>query len=76
MFSELVRELSRDIVTKLSLLINRSPFKYHVILMGMSPLLTMHCAPIVSPVFIGSSPKVNGIIWGGTMDGVWEELID
>lgn len=67
MFNELVRELSREIVTELSLLIKRSPFKNHVMLMGKSPLFTIHCTPITSPVFIGVSPKVNGIIWGGTV---------
>lgn len=38
-------------------------FNCHVMLIGASPFVTIHCNPTVSPALAGSSPKVNGCIW-------------
>lgn len=43
------------------------PLKYHSILRGRSPLLTVHVTKTISCAFTGSSPKSNGIICGGTV---------
>lgn len=42
-------------------------FKYHVIFNGVSPFVTIHCIPTVSPALAGSSPNVKGWIWGKTV---------
>lgn len=34
--------------------------------MGRSPLWIEHAAEVESPVFMDSSPKSNGAIWGAT----------
>lgn len=39
---------------------------YHVIFIGKSPLWAVHMTDATSPEFTDSSPKSNGVIWGGT----------
>lgn len=40
--------------------------KIHVIFKGRSPLLTEQVVDVISPEFIGISPKPKGRIWGLT----------
>lgn len=58
--------LFRSIEIPSSFLIGFS-FKLHVIFMGKSPLDIAQLTAVKSPASIGSSPKSNGIIWGGTV---------
>lgn len=41
--------------------------------MGKSPLCTEHWTDRKSSVLMGSSPKSNGTIWGGTVIIKWGE---
>lgn len=42
-------------------------FSVHLIVIGKSPLISMHEMPVLSPVLKYSSPNENGVICGATI---------
>jgi hypothetical protein len=62
-----------------SLFSSSVPLKSHEILIGVSPLVTVHWTDPTSPALIDSSPNEKGMIWGSTekyfKDNIDENLI-
>lgn len=64
MLNELNLEFSRTIVILFSPVMMGLEFNVQYISIGKSPFETIHCTPVYSPLFNGSSPKSNGVTCG------------